>query len=270
MRLHAPDRSPRRRDPAVTRPIGARNSRADRVFVSKMSRIHPLALAATLIVMLAAPSAASAEIVEIGKAAEPGASSCPENCFAVSRTTGYQAKVGTSRGLMTVPTDGYIVAWTISLGKPGRKQTEFFERRLGGVSEAYITVLQPNTKLRSRVVAHGTARKLERFFGTSVQFPLPRALRVKKGMVIALTVPTWAPALAVGLGGDTSWRASRGKGQCDDSGQQTAQTEVKKLTQYYCLYRTARLAYSATLVTSPYAKDTSKTKRSTSSSSRRR
>jgi hypothetical protein len=220
-----------------------------------MSRTPLLAIAAALTAVLAAPTAASADVVEIGKAAEPGASSCPDNCFAVSRTTGYQAKIGTTRGPMVVPKDGYLVAWTIALGKPGEKQTEFFERRLGGESEALITVLDPQRKLNSRVVAQGTTRKLERFFGTTVQFPLPRALRVKKGQVVALTVPTWAPALAVGLGGDTSWRASRARGQCDDSGVQTAQAERNQSTQYYCLYRTARLAYSATLVTSPYAKD---------------
>ncbi len=57
------------------------------------------------------------------------------------------------------------------------------------------------------------------------------------------------PALAVGLGGDTSWRASRAKGKCDDTQTATAQTKVRDLAQYYCLYRTARLTYTATLVT---------------------
>jgi hypothetical protein len=213
-----------------------------------------LAGVVAIVAALVAPGVASAAIVEIGNATEPGAASCPDNCFAVSRTTGYQAKIGATRGPMTVPTDGYLVAWTIALGKPGERQTRFFEERLGGASSAYISVLAPGDRLNSRVVAHGSARKLERFFGTTVQFPLPRPLRVRKGQVVALTVPTWAPALAVGLGGDTSWRASRGRGQCDDSGVQTAQ-ERGATTQYYCLYRTARVAYSATLVTSPYAQE---------------
>lgn len=218
-----------------------------------MSKFLP-GLALALVAALGAPAVASAEIVEIGKATEPGAASCPDNCFAVSRTTGYQAKIGTQRGPMVVPRDGYLVAWTIALGKPGERQIRFFEERLGGESSAYISVLDPAARLNSRVVAHGSARRLERFFGETVQFPLPRPLRVRKGQVVALTVPTWAPALAVGLGGDTSWRASRGRGQCDDSGVQTAQ-ERGATTQYYCLYRTARVAYSATLVTSPYAED---------------
>ena len=50
-----------------------------------------------------------------------------------------------------------------------------------------------------------------------MQFPLAKSIPVKKGWVVALTVPTWAPALAVGLGADTSWRASRGKGTCEDT-----------------------------------------------------
>jgi hypothetical protein len=221
--------------------------------MSTMSK-NLLAAAIALVAALAAPGVASAEIVEIGRAAEPGASSCPDSCFAVSRTTGYQAKVGEQRGPMVVPKDGYLVAWTISLGRPGRRQTRFFEERLGGESSAYISVLQPGDRLTSRLISHGSARRLKRFFGQTVQFPLPRPLRVRKGQVVALTVPTWAPALAVGLGGDTSWRASRGRGQCDDSGVQTAQQRGAR-TQYYCLYRTARVAYSATLVTSPYARD---------------
>ena len=82
-----------------------------------------------------------------------------------------------------------------------------------------------------------------------MQFPLAKSIPVKKGWVIALTVPTWAPALAVGLGADTSWRASRGKGTCEDTSTNTVQTQPNQLAQYYCLYKTARLAYSATLVT---------------------
>jgi hypothetical protein len=64
-------------------------------------------------------------------------------------------------------------------------------------------------------------------------------------------VPTWAPALAVGLGNDSSWRASRGRGKCNDTSTQTAQQAPGLTVQYRCLYRTARLTYSATLITTP-------------------
>jgi hypothetical protein len=210
--------------------------------------IAPLAAAAAL----AIPAAASAEAVEVGSVPPASQPSCPARpCLAVSRTTGYQAKVGTSRGPMVVPKTGRIVAWAIALGNPGADQTTFFNQRLGGESEAQITIIDPRSKLRSRVVAQGEAQKLQPYFGTAAQFALRRSIRVHKGEIVALTVPTWAPALAVGLGGDTSWRASRGRGKCEDTSTQTAQLRTSDLAQYFCLYRTARLTYSATLIPDP-------------------
>lgn len=212
-----------------------------------------LITAAAVAGALALPSLASAEIIEIGKVDPAPTPVCPKSCQALSRTTGYQAKVGQTRGLMTVPKDGRIVAWTIVLGKPGPKQTAFFNDKLGGESIAQITVLDPRDNLRYRAVGQGAAIKLQPYFGTTAQFPLGRSVAVKKGQVIALTVRTWAPVLAVGLGADTSWRASRSRGGCEETGTQTAQLAPNQLAQYYCLYRTARLPYSATLVTTPTA-----------------
>ena len=215
---------------------------------SSRSLIAPVAVAAAL----AVPASASAEIIEVGAVQPASPPSCPARpCLAVSRTTGYQAKVGTTRAPMTIPKTGRIVAWTIALGNPGAQQTTFFNQRLGGEAEAQITIINPRRKLRSRVVAEGEPKKLQPYFGTTAQFPLQTSLRVHKGDVVALTVPTWAPALAVGLGGDTSWRASRGRGKCEDTATQTAQLAPRQLAQYFCLYRTARLTYSATLIPDP-------------------
>ena len=88
------------------------------------------------------------------------------------------------------------------------------------------------------------------YFGQTVQFPLGRSLNVKKGYVIALTVPTWAPALTPLLTDHSSWRASRPQGKCNDTGTQTAQLALELVAQYRCLYK-ARLTYSATLITRP-------------------
>ena len=211
-----------------------------------------LALAGAAAALAAGPAVASAEIIEVGAVQPAPPPSCPARpCLAVSRTTGYQAKVGPTRSLMTIPKTGRIVAWTIALGNPGAQQTRFFNQRLGGAAEAQITILNPRRRLRSRAVAHGEPQKLQRYFGSTVQFPLERSIRVRRGWVVALTVPTWAPALAVGLGADTSWRASRGRGRCEDTSNQTAQLASNQLAQYFCLYRTARLTYSATLIPNP-------------------
>jgi hypothetical protein len=208
-----------------------------------------ITFAACAMTVLGVPAVASAEIIELGAQPATTPPSCPaQPCLAVSRTTGYQAKVGPTRGLMTVPKTGRLVAWTIALGNPGRQQTEFFDERLGGESKAQITVLDPRARLRSQVMAHGTPRRLAPYFGSTVQFALTRSIRVRKGWVVALTVPTWAPALSVGLGADTSWRASRARGDCEDTQAQTAQLDDEQVAQYFCLYRTARLTYTATLI----------------------
>jgi hypothetical protein len=210
---------------------------------------------AALLVVLLAPAAAPAKTIEVGRANEAeelAPPSCPNSpCVAISRTTGYQAKVGTNRGLMKVPEDGRIVAWSIRLSKPGPRQISFFSERLGGKPSAGIAVLRNGRRLYSRVVAQSPVVDLEPFLGQSVQFPLETTIPVKKGSTIALTVPTWAPALATGLGGDTSWRASRPAGDCDDTSTQTAQTDVRDLAQYRCLYQRVRLSYSATIITEP-------------------
>ena len=219
------------------------------------SGISLATLAIVALSALAVPGAASARIIEVGALAgeaELPAPSCPARpCFAVSRTTGYQAKVGADRGLMKVPADGRIVAWTIRLSKPGRSQISFFNRRLGGAASAGITLLKPGKRLFGRVVAQSPIVELQPFFGQTVQFPLEQSLPVKRGHLLALTVPTWAPALATNLGGDTSWRASRPAGECDDTETQTAQGEMRDLAQYRCLYQRVRLTYTATLITEP-------------------
>jgi hypothetical protein len=218
--------------------------------LSSVRLVLTLGLTGAVLAVLA--PAAGAEIIEVGRTDAATPPSCPTApCLAVSRTTGYQAKVGVTRGLLTVPADGRIVAWTITLGRPGPKQTAFFNESLGGTSRAGITVLRPGKRLFARVAGESPVQRLEPWFGRAVMFPLPRSLPVRKGYVIGLTVPTWAPALAVGFGNDTSWRASRGRGSCQETGRQTAQMRLGQLSRYECLYRTARLTYSATLIPTP-------------------
>jgi hypothetical protein len=231
-----------------------RNSDRPIVFaLAVMKKFSPLVVA--LLILLAVPAVAPARVLEIGRASESEelpAPSCPASpCFAVSRTTGYQAKVGANRGLMKAPETGRIVAWTIRLSRPGPRQISFFNERLGGAPSAGISVLRTGRRLYARVTAQSPVVRLEPFLGQTVQFPLEQSLPVRKGQTIALTVPTWAPALATGLPSDTSWRASRRAGQCDDTSTQTAQSEVRALIQYRCLYQRVRLSYSATMVTDP-------------------
>ena len=198
---------------------------------------------------------ASGRVVELGATDEMPAPSCPADpCQAVSRTTGYQAKAGTNANLFRAPANGRVVAWSITLGKPTDAQREFFEERLGGAASAGITVLRPGPRLTGRVLAKSPVKRLTSYFGRSVQFPLVTTLHVRRGHLVALTVPTWAPSLALNLGNDTSWRATRNnrpRSRCLETGLQTAQQRIGALARFLCRYPTARLTYTATMVTSP-------------------
>jgi hypothetical protein len=205
---------------------------------------------------LAAVPTAGAKTIEVGQttaapAPVPACSTPTSACLAISRTTGYQAKVGTDRGLMTIPQSGRIVAWTLVLSKPTDKQVSFFNTHLGGPAQAQLTVLKVAPHLHDTVKGMSPLVALTPYFGSTATFPLVNTIAVHKGDVIALTVPTWAPALQVGLGNDTSWRAARGRNQCKNTNDQTAQLQNGDQAQYFCLYKTARLAYSATLITYP-------------------
>ena len=213
-------------------------------------RLPALIAASVALVCAAAPAAASARIVEVGQAPAEAVPTCPASpCLAVSRTTGYQAKVVDSRAHYVIPANGRIVAFSIRLGAPNKRQIKFFEDNFGKASGG-LAVIRRGDRLFGRVVAASPVMQLSDYFGQTVQFPLDRALKVEKGNVIGLTVPSWAPALSTLTDDGSSWRASRGLKACDNTDSQTAQTAVGALTQYRCLYR-ARLTYTATLITDP-------------------
>jgi hypothetical protein len=171
----------------------------------------------------------------------------------VSRTTGFQVRVGSSTKTLIAPRNGSVVAFTISLGKPNATQIKFFNTNEGGAAEAGLAILRPvsGKRLTYKLISQSPPVKLEPYFGKTAQFPLETTLPVKKGDVIGLTVPTWAPALALGFGNDTSWRASRPRSQCASTSAQSSHTAIGSQVQYYCLYQTARLSYSATLISTP-------------------
>ncbi len=214
-------------------------------------RIFSASAALAALAALALAAAAPAAITELGLLGDGVRGTCPDDCQAVSRTTGYQAKVGPNRTLYQAPADGRIVAWTIALGKPGPRQTAFFTDRLGGESQAAVVVLEPEKKLVRRVVAKAPLQRLTDYFGQTVQFPLERTLAIRKGQYVGLSVPSWVPALQISLGSDTSWRASRSRDACNDTATQSALIGDRRSVTFGCLFKTARLTYSATFIPTP-------------------
>ena len=222
-----------------------------------MTRRAILLCAAVAAAVVLAPTAASAKLTELG-GTDLGTPSCPSNpCLAVTRTTGFQMLLNGRRNVFVAPRTGRIVAFTIALGKPTQKQIDFFNSQSGGKAGARIAILRQVPSNRAGVVlyrlqAQSDLFPLEKYFGQTVQFPLYTSLLVRRGYVVALSIPNWAPALAVsGLNNSFAWRASRVKPCSDNPERQPPQITPGSTRQYFCTYRPARLTYSATLVSTP-------------------
>ena len=141
----------------------------------------------------------------------------------------------------------------ITLGTPKDSDISFFTNLFGGDPAAQISVLKPVPKKKQQYVVSGLSESfpLTPYFGSTPTFALSRPLTVKPGYIVALTVPTWAPAFAVGLANDEVWRSSRDPNKCDDVQQKAAQTARGQQASYGCLYRTARLMYTVTFIPDP-------------------
>lgn len=227
-------------------------------------RLFALPLAAALVaatsLLASTGTAGAAPKTAVLGAAAPATPSCPDACQAIGRTTGFQTTIGKTKNPFVAPFPGRIVAWSIKLSRPTAKQTEFFEDFFGGPPQARLSVLKPiMKKIKAgnpvyQLKAQSPVENLDGFLGTTTTFALQQPLKVKKNQVVALTVPTWAPAFAVGLGGNTAWQASRKRTKCNkaaDIKAGTAQQALNKDRAYGCTYKTARLLYSATLVARP-------------------
>jgi hypothetical protein len=211
---------------------------------------------------------AAPRIVVLGAAA-PATPSCPATCQAVGKTTGFQTTITGSANPFVVPFRGSIVAWSIKTGAPSTKPNpnnnnqsdmEFFNKTFGGSPKARIAVLKPiQKKIKKgkpiyKLKKQSPVEELSDLLGQTITFTLDVPLRVKPGQIVALSVPTWAPAFAVNQSANTKWQASRKKGKCKNTDEilaGTPQEGLGSLRSYGCVYKTARLLYSATVVADP-------------------
>jgi hypothetical protein len=224
---------------------------------------------AALAVLLSSGSAGAAPQVTVLGAAAPATPSCPTSCQAVGKTTGFQNTITGAKSPFVVAQRGQVVAWSIKLGAPSSKPNpnndnqsdlDFFNKTFGGSPKARISVLKPIMKqIRAgkpiyKLKSQSPVEDLSEFLGQTTTFTLDVPLRVKPNNVVALTVPTWAPAFAVNQSADTKWQASRKKEKCNNTEDILAGTPQEDLgseRSYGCSYTTARLLYSATVVADP-------------------
>jgi hypothetical protein len=179
----------------------------------------------------------------------PGSAAVP--CTVVSRTTAIQEQVGSVRTPFKIATAGRLVGWEITLSSPSDAQIKYFDGKEGGASEAALAVIRQVKGLDYKLEYQSPMVHLQPYFGRTATFALPSSVAVTPGDVVALTVPTWAPALELRAGAKTAWRASRGPGRCGRVTTETAQSFAGGVAEYYCIYRTALIAYGAVEISTP-------------------
>jgi hypothetical protein len=219
-----------------------------------------LAGAVSLALAIVPAGAQSPETIVLGAAA-PANASCPDDCLVEARVTGFQTSIGKIKNPFVAPVEGNVVAWSIKLGKPNKPDRRSFNEEFGA-SVARLSVLRQvqgrNNPPRYKLLRQSPAEQLAPFFGSTTTFTLTAPLPAKRGDVVALTIPSWAPAFAVDQGNATKWMASRRatkkRGDCaDEEGRANVDAgapQVKKGSQrpYGCTYDSARLLYSATFL----------------------
>jgi hypothetical protein len=216
-------------------------------------------LAAALVGAALLPAAAGATTRELGFTTIPAVPSCPASpCLAVTKTTGFQLSARTLRDrFKVVGVTGRVTALTVRLGHPTASQVNFFNTQAGGTPRVRVSVLRPVAAVRTGVPryvlnAQSTDFFLTPYFGRTAQFPLYTSLLVRPNYVVAVTTTTWAPILAVsGLDNTFSWRSSRVAPCSTNPENQPPHTLAGSARDYFCTYRPAQLAYSATVVSTP-------------------
>jgi hypothetical protein len=232
-------------------------------------------LLAGLVALLAPGAADSAplRVLVMGQTTETPQPSCPGKivneveiipCRVEGHVSGFQSSVDGVPSPYEAPFEGKIVAWSISLASPSRKDTAttsnelgVFNELLGQPSEARIGVLREvgeSKPPRYKLVRQSPLEVLNPYFGSTPIFALEHPLTVLKEQIVALTIPTWAPMFAVNVSSENTWRGSRLPEHCtskEDIQSGHPQQGVGKTKTYGCNYREARLLYTATLVKKP-------------------
>jgi len=230
-------------------------------------------LAAALLV----PGAASAAVIQLGQTkSRLVAPTCPKgtstnNCrIVLERTTAIQTQSDGVTNPMVVKHRGWIVAFSVGISRLSSNNKTVhnllhgLDTTYGGTPRLALTVLKPGPKNSYTVKAQSGEYHLIPFLGQVLTEPmsLPNtfkaftALPVRKGDVIGLTIPTWAPVLTYNLTGSAfAYRQSRTSNCTSAAGSQTAQLKVGSSKQYRCSYTGTRVEYSATEITNaPYPK----------------
>lgn len=220
-----------------------------------------LALSLVAIAVATAPNAEGARSAKVLGQGKPNQKpTCPnKRCQAMGRVTGFQTRLNGKRAIFKAPRTGHLVAWSIRLAKPDNERSRpYFEeiltsKRFGKDPYARMAIMKAEGKARFTLAKQTPAVRLNGSLGSTPIFTLRKPMRVKKGRVLALTVPTWATNYVVGAGRGSQWLASRNKERCDVSSTENAkksrpQQGIGSTRKYECRYNGERIIYWAYFV----------------------
>lgn len=235
--------------------------------------------AAAIAVGATSEDARAARAATLGKTKHTPQAQCPAgggnaaaNCQAVGRLTAFQVKADGKKDPFAAPKSGKLVAWSVDLtGKPNKAENNVFgglykHKPFGEAQSARIAVLSPRNKDKYRLKGQGPATKLTDYIGEKPIFTLDKALKLDKGDIVAITLPTWSSAFTICNKApksknracpllnekQNSWRASRNKKRCTvgTTGKRLQNLKKSKphesegkTKSYGCRYDGARLLY---------------------------
>ena len=227
------------------------------------------ALCAALVGMIAVSSAGARDAKLLGKTKRTPSPDCPRDtsrhpCEGVGSVTGFPLVAGGEKRPMNVPKNGNLVAWSIELSRPNKSQQDFFgdlfeSESHGKKPTARIAVIKHRKRHDYKLLRQSPVVNLSGALGRRQVFTLDKPLRIRKGQVVALTVPTWASNFASHINRrNNKWRASRSRDNCaprssDETDvrrfarQSKPQQKVGSVRGYGCDYNSARLLYWAYL-----------------------
>ena len=249
-------------------PAGTRSQR----FATALGLGALAVLAVAVSASLAASSSKTAAIV-LGRTDETPRPNCPtpngdnvpadQRCQAMGRVTGFQISANGKHGPYKVRQPGRIVAWSVDLSRPSKDEQEFFAEVLekSGPPTARLSILKAKENQQFKLVKQSPVVELQPLLGNRPVFTLSDPLRVRPGLVVALTTPTWVSNLAdAGADDSDAWRTSREPGQCGTETNDSAEENEADLTKrsrpqqkvggvrtYACKYEGARILYRAFL-----------------------
>ena len=241
-----------------------RNCDPSPVFQSLMKRSF-LALPAVALAAAALPGAASAQVIEVGQTSTPlVAPTCPAtgSCkIVLTRVTALQTLSDGVANPTAIHHAGELVGMTVGLSrissnaKTRRADIKFLNTTYGGTPRGWLTVLRPygpRAKSGWQVAASSNVIYFQHYLGQVAQFALSKPVPVVPGEKVALTVPTWAPVLAINLNPKKfAYRQSRSSNCGAPPSTQQAQRKIGQIAHYKCNYAGTRAEYSATEITTP-------------------